>query len=320
MNRERVVVTGGAGFIGSHIVDELVLQGYDVAVVDDLSSGRPQNLHPNARFYKVDICDRERLTAVFAEVQPQFVFHEAAQISVAVSVREPVRDAEVNIMGFLHLLELSAAHGVKRVVFASSGGTLYGDVAAPAVEEAPLRPVSPYGLSKLTGERYLEFYARQHGVGGVALRYGNVYGPRQDPHGEAGVVAIFTRRMLAHQSATIFGDGKNLRDYVYVADVARANVLALTAPMAEPFTAINIGTGRGADVNMLEAALRRCCEQYAEGIPATRYGVARAGDLRSSLLNPALAARLLGWEPQVGLEEGLAATVRWFAEHDGDRA
>ncbi|HID24282.1 MAG TPA: NAD-dependent epimerase/dehydratase family protein, partial [Planctomycetaceae bacterium] len=296
----RVLVTGGAGFIGSHIVDQLQAEGHDPIVVDDLSTGSRDNLSDSVPLHVVDIRDQSALAQVFEQVRPHWVSHQAAQMSVSRSVREPVFDAEVNVMGLLHVLELSQQHGVERLVFASSGGVLYGDVYEPASEDAPAAPISPYGITKRVGEDYLRFFAHEHGMQTVALRYSNVYGPRQNPHGEAGVVAIFSKKMLAGEQATIHGDGEHVRDYVYVDDVARANLLALAADLPEPFTALNIGTGIGTTTNQLAERIRECCQKCwsdagrAGEVPAARHGPPRAGDLRSNLVSANRAGQLLG--------------------------
>ncbi|NOX53132.1 MAG: NAD-dependent epimerase/dehydratase family protein [Planctomycetes bacterium] len=319
----RVLVTGGAGFIGSHIVDLLRAEGHAPVVVDDLSTGSRDNLSDSVPLHVVDIRDRAALAEVFEQVRPQWVSHQAAQMSVSRSVREPLFDAEVNVIGLLHVLELSQQHGVERFVFASSGGVLYGDVFEPAPEDHPAAPISPYGITKRVGEDYLRFFAHEHGMKAVALRYSNVYGPRQNPHGEAGVVAIFSKKMLAGEQATIHGDGEHVRDYVYVDDVARANLLALAAELAEPFTALNIGTGVGTTTNQLAARIRECCQScWADAgrdgeVPAAQHGPPRAGDLRSNLVSPKRAGQLLGWEPKTPLAEGLERTVRWFWERRG---
>ena len=217
----RILVTGGAGFIGSHIVDGLVAAGHEPFVIDDLSSGRRENLPSHVPLFVDDIRDERRLAEIFDEARPALVCHQAAQMSVSRSVREPVFDAEVNILGLLRVLHESIRVGVRRVVFSSSGGALYGDVFEPVGEDHPCGPISPYGISKWMGEQYLRFYSGEHGLETVALRYTNVYGPRQNPHGEAGVVAIFSQNMLKAKQVTIHGDGKYLRDYVFVGDVAR---------------------------------------------------------------------------------------------------
>ncbi len=252
----RVLVTGGAGFIGSHIVDQLIQSGHQPFVVDDLSSGSKENVAAGVPIYEVDIRDADGLRKAFDEAKPEAVCHQAAQLSVSRSVREPGFDAQVNVLGLLSVFENAVRVGAKRIVFASSGGVLYGEATSPAKEDHPAAPISPYGVTKLAGEGYLRFMTREAGVTGVALRYSNVYGPRQSPHGEAGVVAIFCKKMLAGEPATINGDGKYVRDYVFGPDVARANVAALTGEFREPFSAFNIGTGIPTDVNQLTDRIR----------------------------------------------------------------
>ena len=320
----KVLVTGGAGFIGSHVVDQLLAAGHQACVIDDLSSGSRENLPAAVPLHVVDIVDTKAVADVFAREQPDAVCHQAAQMSVSRSVREPAFDARVNVMGLVNVLDAAVRHASKRFVFASSGGVLYGDVTTPAPESTPAGPVSPYGITKWVGERYLEFYAREHGLAAVALRYSNVYGPRQNPHGEAGVVAIFCKKFLAGEPARINGDGRYVRDYVYGPDVARANLAALTAATdgiaAGSLASLNIGTGLAADVNELEAMLRGAMQQELadrgrpETLPLPEHGPARPGDLRSNMVDPARAADLLGWRPEVGLADGLSRTARWFTE------
>lgn len=315
----KVIVTGGAGFIGSHIVDALLTRGDSPFVIDNLESGSRRNLPKQVPLYEIDIRDQKKVEQVFDEVQPEGVCHQAAQMSVSRSMREPIFDAEVNILGLLNIFENASRVGVKRIVFASSGGVLYGDVTQPAAEDFPKKPQSPYGISKWIGEQYLEFYARERKLQGIALRYSNVYGPRQNPHGEAGVVAIFTRAMLNGQVITINGDGKYVRDFIYGPDVALANVAALNASMSSDFAAINIGTGIGLDVNEVAKKIADCTEDELQSRGQTRkafesrHGPAREGDLRSSLVSPVLAEKLLGWKPTVSIEDGLRETVRWFS-------
>jgi len=321
----KILVTGGAGFIGSHIVDGLLAAGHCVAVLDDLSSGSRENLPKNVPLYEVDIVDGKAVAKAFAAERPDAVCHQAAQMSVSRSVRDPLFDAQVNCIGLINVLDAAAKHGCKRVVFASSGGVLYGDVTSPAAESTPANPVSPYGITKWVGERYLRFFAEEYGLETLALRYSNVFGPRQNPHGEAGVVAIFCKKMLAGQAATINGDGRSIRDYVYGPDVARANVIALTGVIQEvrpkTLTSLNIGSGIGTDVNQLEAMVRQSIAGYwnatgtAAPLPAPVHGPARAGDLRSNLLDATLASSMLGWKPTVSLASGVTQTVAWFAQH-----
>ena len=320
----KILVTGGAGFIGSHIVDGLLAAGQQVAVIDDLSSGARENLPPDVPLHVVDIVDTAAVRGVFERERPEAVCHQAAQMSVSRSVREPLFDAQVNCIGLVNVLDAAVATGCGRFVFASSGGVLYGDVTAPAPETTPANPVSPYGITKWVGERYLSFYAQEHGLAAVALRYSNVYGPRQNPHGEAGVVAIFCKKLLAGAAATINGDGRYVRDYVFGPDVAAANVTALTIdiPGVAPgtLTSLNIGTGVGTDVNQLEAVVRAEVERVLAGrgrsgrLPEPVHGPARPGDLRSNLVSAARAADVLGWRPKVAFPEGVARTVAWFAE------
>jgi UDP-glucose 4-epimerase len=320
----KILVTGGAGFIGSHIVDALLAAGHEPAVLDDLSSGSRDNLPAGVPLHVADIVDTAAVAKVFDAERPDAVCHQAAQMSVSRSVREPLFDAQVNCIGLINVLDAAARIGCRRFVFASSGGVFYGDVTVPAPESTPPNPVSPYGITKWVGERYLRFYATEHGMTAVALRYSNVYGPRQNPHGEAGVVAIFSKKLLAGQPATINGDGRYVRDYVYGPDVARANLLALTAacPDCAPgtLTSLNIGTGVGTDVNELEAAIRAAvaaeCRRRGRtaDLPPPVHGPARAGDLRSNLVDASLAGRVLGWQPAVGLDDGITRTAGWFAD------
>jgi UDP-glucose 4-epimerase len=319
----KVLVTGGAGFIGSHIVDALLAAGHGVAVLDDLSSGSRANLPAAVPLHVADIADAEAVERAFAAERPDAVCHQAAQMSVSRSVREPAFDARVNVLGLVTVLDAAVRHRAERFVFASSGGVLYGDVTAPAPETTPPDPVSPYGITKWVGERYLAFYAREHGLAAVALRYSNVYGPRQNPHGEAGVVAIFCTRFLAGEPARINGDGRYVRDYVFGGDVARANLAALLAPAGTirpgTLTSLNIGTGIGTDVNQLEAAVRTTMEARLAGrrsagpLPLPAHGPARPGDLRSNLVDAGKAADVLAWRPTVNLADGLAQTATWFA-------
>ncbi|MGD9764782.1 MAG: NAD-dependent epimerase/dehydratase family protein [Candidatus Binatia bacterium] len=302
----RILVTGGAGFIGSHVVDAYVGAGHDVAVLDDLSTGHAEHVDSRARFHRVDLRDRGAVAAVLAGERPEVVSHHAAQMDVRRSVLDPVFDAQVNLIGFLNLLEEARGRGLRRVLFASSGGTVYGDAEElPTREEQPTEPLCPYGVAKLGTERYLHYYARVHGIPYVALRYANVYGPRQDPHGEAGVVAIFARHLLRREQPTINGTGAQTRDYVFVGDVVRANLLALECEYTGP---INIGTGVETDVNNLYGLL---CDAIGYH-PGERHGPAKAGEQMRSALDPRRAHAVLGWTPAMRLAEGLGPTVEWF--------
>jgi UDP-glucose 4-epimerase len=303
----RILVTGGTGFIGSHTIDALVAaNSYDIAVIDDLSSGKRERLGPAVRFHHADIRNADEMRLVMDRERPETLLHLAAQLDVRKSVAEPAFDAEVNIGGFLNLMEAGCQKGLNRVVFASTGGAMYGEQEKfPCDEQHRCRPVSPYGVSKLATEAYLFFYKMQYGIDYVSLRYSNVYGPRQDPHGEAGVVAIFCGRMLARQPCTIYGDGEQTRDYIYVGDVARANLAALNKPASGAF---NIGTGLETSVNQLFRTLARIAGTNDLPIPAAM----RPGEQRRSVISPARAASELGWRPEVSLEDGLKLTFESF--------
>ncbi len=301
----KTLVTGGAGFIGSHVVDTMLANGFDVVVVDDLSSGKGENVHSDATFYEMDITSPE-LRDVFETELPDVVHHQAAQVSVAESVRNPVRDAMVNVVGSANVLQNCVAHDVKKIIFASSGGTVYGATdQLPAVETLPFAALSPYGVTKVCMEYYLPYFKAEHNLNYTVLRYANVYGPRQDPHGEAGVVAIFVQAMLEGRTPRINGDGKYDRDYVCVEDVARANYLAVTQGDCDCF---NIGTGVHTDVNELYEKIARIVGFGEKAL----HGPHRPGDLRRNYLNIEKARRILGWQPQVSLEEGLEKTVEYF--------
>ncbi|MBI4573930.1 MAG: NAD-dependent epimerase/dehydratase family protein [candidate division NC10 bacterium] len=306
----RVLITGGAGFIGSHVADAFLAAGHEVGVVDDLSTGTRENLDLRVRFWPVDIRGPD-LPAILADFRPEVISHHAAQMSVSVSARDPKLDADINILGTLNLLEAAVRTGVGRVIFASTGGAMYGDqVAMPTDESAVPRPVSPYGVAKLAVERYLHAYQAMHGLRAIALRYSNVYGPRQSPHGEAGVVAIFSRGILEGRELIVHGDGGQTRDYVYVEDVVRANVLATTLTLGQELPLLNIGTGTEASVNELVSLFGRIAGRKV----SWRHGPARPGEQRRSVLDCGLAKRLLGWEAGTDLRAGLARTFRWFEE------
>ena len=304
----KVLVTGGAGFIGSHVVDAFVSDRHELVVVDNLSTGKRQNLNPKARFHEVDIRTPAVADVIRAE-RPDVISHHAAQMDVRRSVADPVLDAETNLVGTLRILEAARETGVRRLLFVSSGGACYGDQERyPAKEADRTRPLSPYGVSKRSGEHYCFFYHAEHGLSYVALRYTNVYGPRQDPYGEAGVVAIFSQKILAGEAPTINGDGGQTRDYVFVEDVVEANRRALTSDFVGP---VNIGTGVETDVNTLAAELIRHAGVYLE----PGYGPAKSGEQRRSVIDPGLARERLGWEPRVAVGEGLRRTLDWFREH-----
>ena len=305
----RVLVSGGAGFIGSHTVDALAARGgHDIAVIDDLSAGKRQQVNPRARFYQADLRDAPAVRGVIERERPEVLVHLAAQMDVRRSVADPVFDAQVNLLGLLNLMEAGRERGLRRVVVSSTGGAIYGEQERfPCDEEHPQRPVSPYGIAKLATEKYLFFYQAQYGIDYVALRYANVYGPRQDPHGEAGVVAIFCGRILEGSPVTIYGDGGQTRDYVFVGDVVRANVAALGSSVSGAF---NIGTGVETSVNQLYEELAR----IAGTSRAAEFGPARAGEQRRSVILPERAAKELGWRPQVELADGLAQTLRFFRD------
>jgi len=297
----RAVVTGGAGFIGSHLVDALVARGDDVLVVDDLSTGRRERVNSDARFLQADIRDRESIARAWAADRPEVCFHLAAQADVRVSVADPARDAEVNVLGTINVLQASRDHETQ-VVFSSTGGAIYGECERPAPETAPREPISPYGTSKLAGEEYLAMANRLYGDGHVALRFGNVYGPRQDPHGEAGVVAIFFGRLAAGEPPRIFGDGSQTRDYVYVGDVAQATLAAA----GRAGGVFNVGTGTETSVVDLAGACMRVSGVELEPI----FEPARLGELGRSVLDPTLAERELGFRAAVDIDAGLAETWR----------
>jgi UDP-glucose 4-epimerase len=303
----KVVVSGGAGFIGSHVCDVFLAAGHRVVALDDLSTGRKQNLDPAASLVVADIRSPEAADLIRRE-RPDVLCHLAAQMDVRRSVADPRFDADCNILGLLNLLEAARQASVGKVVFSSTGGAIYGEQDVfPAPETHATRPVSPYGVSKAAGELYLGYYRAQYGLRSVALRYANVYGPRQNPHGEAGVVAIFSERLLSGQPCTIYGTGRQTRDFVHGLDVARANLLAAEREVEGP---INIGTGVETDIRRLYALLAE-----AVGVrELPRQAAAKPGEQLRSSLDGRLAARVLGWSPSVMLSDGLAQTVAWFRE------
>ena len=308
----RILVTGGAGFIGSHIVDQCVAAGHEVLVIDNLwaeGGGKEANVNPKARFYQADITDDLSMDRVFSDFQPEIVSHQAAQHSVSISTKYPKADAQVNVLGLLNVLINSARVGVRKIVFASSGATYGTPVRLPIDEDVPQRPESPYGITKMVAEYYLRYWQQAHGLTFTALRYGNVYGPRQDPNGEAGVIAIFAKRFLKHEQVRIDWDGEQQKDYVYVGDVARANVLAFDHGDNDIFC---IGTGKGTSVNQIYAALETITGYTTEIVRAPK----RPGDIHLAYFNCAKAERILGWKPEVGIEEGIQATVEYFKQSE----
>jgi UDP-glucose 4-epimerase len=308
----RILVTGGAGFIGSHLVDRLIEEGHEVSIVDDLSTGKKKNLNPKAEFYKLDILS-PKTERVFTKQRPEAIFHLAAQMDVRRSVKDPIFDGQVNILGTVNLLEQAVKIGTKRVIFASSGGAIYGEQERfPASEEHPTHPISPYGISKLAAEHYLYYYGKTYGLHWTSLRFGNVYGPRQDPFGEAGVVAIFTLKLLQNEQPVINGTGKQTRDYIAVDDVVEANMAVLNSGVNDTF---NVGTGRETSVNQLFHLLAE-----AVGSPIKeRYGPERRGEQLRSCLDSAKLSRAAEWEPRLSLTDGLKRTVEYFRETVKDR-
>ena len=307
-----VLVTGGAGFIGSHLVDRLIADGHTVAAVDILATGKRENVNPQAALYEIDIRS-PALAAAFEAARPEVVFHVAAHASVSESVRDPMHDAEVNVLGTLNVLQQCAAYGVGRFVFSSTGGALYGEPERlPADEEHPVCPLSPYGASKAAAEAYVQTHCTLSGIRYTILRYGNVYGPRQDPFGEAGVVAIFANAMMGGRPPTIFGDGSHERDYVYVDDVVRANVLALAQAEDGVY---NIGTGEGTTVAQVFDALAGATDYGGD----PEHAAERPGDVHRIYLDVRRAERGLGWRASVSLEEGIRCTVDAMREAEAGK-
>ena len=302
------LVTGGAGFIGSHLVDRLLDEGHTVAIVDNLSTGKLQNLNHRATFFHVDITS-DSLSDTFRRVQPDIVFHLAAQTSVGASTKCPIDDGEINVIGTLRLLEAARQTGVDKFIYSSTGGALYGDpVENPCSEDAAIAPLSPYGMSKYLGERYIELYARSHHLNYSILRYGNVYGPRQNPQGESGVVSIFARAMLDGKQPRIFGDGEQERDFVYVSDVVESNVRAIEHGDGRAY---NIGTGIGTSVNEVFQSLKQITHYRWNA----DHGPSRHGDVYRITLDCRRAGEELGWAPQVDFKKGLSQTVDFLRVH-----
>mgnify|MGYP001614075798 CR=1 FL=1 len=305
---EKVLITGGAGFIGSHLAEAYIQAGYDVVIIDNLSAGRRANLPSKACFYQLDIRD-PLIPQVFLEERPAYVNHHAALASVRLSVEDPQKDAGVNILGTLNVLESCVKAGVKKVIYASSGGVIYGDPDhVPSEECDPVRPLCPYGVTKAAVEMYLHYYSQVHGLAYTTLRYPNIYGPRQDPQGEAGVIAIFARKMLRAEPISIFGSGEQERDYLYVGDVARANLLALKAGDGQAY---NLGWGRGVSVTEVFQRLKALTRYPLD----PTFQPARKGEVSKNYLSAAKIQRELGWQPRVDLQEGMRRTVAHLREN-----
>jgi len=305
----KVLITGGAGFIGSNVADGLLEKKHKVVIVDDLSNGKKENIPGKARFYRCDIRSK-KLSGIFKAEKPEIVIHNAAQLSVRVSVENPLMDADINVIGGLNVIQACHTHNVNKIIFASSGGTVYGEQKYfPADEEHPTRPISPYGVAKLATENYLYYFYKTYGLKYISLRYGNIYGPRQDPYGEAGVVAIFSSKIIKESSPIINGDGLQTRDYVYVGDVVDVNIRAIESDFTG---SLNIGTGKETTVMELFKILREVSGE--SGIEEV-HGPAREGEQRRSQLSYGLAKKILGWQPEITLEEGLKSTYNWFKKN-----
>ena len=303
----KIIVTGGAGFIGSHVVDRYIREGHDVVVVDNLSTGRAENINKEATFHRIDIRD-EKLREVFRDEKPDAVNHHAAQIDVRKAVSDPAYDAGVNILGTLNLLEACRELQVKKFIYVSTGGAVYGETdRLPVAEDGAINPLSPYGITKHTVEHYLYAYRANFGLDYTVLRYPNVYGPRQDPHGEAGVVAIFSLQMLTGAQSTIFGDGTKTRDYLYVGDVVEANTIALERGDGEIY---NLGWGREVSDFEIFDAVRKAVGKDVE----PKYGPFRTGEIMRICLDASRARDGLGWEPRVTLEEGVRRAAEFYRE------
>lgn len=310
---EKILITGGAGFIGSHITDLSIKKGYEVVVVDNLKTGKKENINSRAKFYEADICNLEKSEKVFAQEKPDFVIHEAAHASVRESVEDPIFDAKNNILGSINICEFCVKYSVKKIVFASTGGALYGDAdIVPTPETYPAHPISPYGVSKLAVEHYLHYYGVTKNLNYTILRYANVYGERQDPYGEAGVVAIFCGKIIKNEQPIINGDGKQTRDYVYVGDVAKANLLAIESDKSR--TAYNIGTGVETNVNEIFQIIAAASEKKVKEV----HGEAKSGEQKRSVLNFEKIKNELEWNPKIVLSEGLQKTYDWFRKKSFD--
>lgn len=302
----KVLITGGAGFIGSNIADALIAKGHKVIIFDDLSSGKPGNINKKAKFYKADIFNKKDVSKIFKKEKPEAVIHNAAQIDVRKSVADPYYDAEINILGSINILNACVENKVKKIIFASSGGTIYGECGKKAPdEESKGKPLSPYGIAKFTVENYIKFYNEIHGLKYTILRYGNVYGHRQDPKGEAGVVAIFAPRMLKNEDVIVYGDGRQMRDYVHVSDVVDANIKALTKGNNQ---IINIATSKTVSVNELVKIMSKA----AGYVKKAKKMPKRNGELYKSFLDIKKAGKVLSWRPGVSIESGIKQTLEYF--------
>jgi len=305
----KVLITGGAGFIGSNVADGLLEKNYKVIIVDNLSNGKKENIPQGAKFYRCDIRDK-KLYDIFKVEKPAVIIHNAAQLSVRVSVEDPLMDADINIIGGLNVINACRIYNVEKIIFASSGGTVYGEQKYfPADEKHPTHPISPYGAAKLATENYLYYFYNAYGLKYISLRYANIYGPRQDPYGEAGVVAIFSSKMIEGKSAVINGDGLQTRDYVYVGDAVDANLRAIESDFVGP---LNIGTGRETTVVRLFNILKKVSGKAGM---EEAHGPFKEGEQRRSQLSNKLAGKMLGWQPKVSIEEGLKLTYHWFKKH-----
>jgi len=302
----KVLITGGAGFIGSNVADRLIEEKYEVVVVDNLTTGKTENLNDKVKFLEYDIREKG-LIDIFKAEKPDYVIHNAAQLSVRISVDEPLFDAEVNVIGGLNVFNCSKETAVKKVIFASSGGTVYGEQEYfPADENHPLNPISPYGVAKLTSEKYLNYYHKNFGMQYIALRYANIYGPRQDPFGEAGIVAIFSEKMIEGKSPVINGDGNQTRDYVFVGDVVEANIKAIRSGYTG---CINIGTAAETTVNEIFQILKKLSKNNDI---KENHGAAKQGEQFRSVLSFKKAKEILAWEPKISIGQGLEITYKWF--------
>jgi UDP-glucose 4-epimerase len=305
----KIVVTGGAGFIGSHVVDAYCLAGHEVTVIDNLSTGREEFVNSKATLIQADITDKDRIQEILQELQPEVINHHAAHIQVGNSVKNPQFDAENNILGLLNIMEVAKQIGVKKVIMASTGGAMYGNKQTPFSEEMKEEPVSPYGVSKRSGELYLNYYHEQYGIPYVVLRYANVYGPRQNPHGESGVIAIFSEMIAQGKSPVVNGDGSHTRDYVFVMDVVKANLAALQTQFVGP---VNIGTSR--EISTLDV-FRSVVAEFNANIPES-HGPERPGEQVTSALSYKRATEVLGWEPSVSFEDGVKQVVAWYKQQE----